>query len=167
SMGVPVVVYDPRVPERAGAVISDPIATEDLFPTILGFAGLKPQNPLPGANLTPLIHGEVDGLERDGVLLEFVAELRKGLIFYDEVWRGFRTARYKYVVKGDNQVGGKPWQFFDLENDPCEQKNLIDDPDHQEEVARHHRLLSERLVETEDHFVLLPAYGCDGVNTWQ
>ena len=83
-----------------------------------------------------------------------------------EVWRGIRTRRYKYTVTGDN-MGGRPWQFFDLETDPWEMHNLIEDDDHRDEIARHHRMLCDRLVETHDHFVLMPSYGCDGVNCWE
>jgi len=166
SVGVPVIVFDPRSPNMKGTVLEDPTSTEDLFPTLLGLAGLKPKNPLTGSNLTPLISGEVKKLDREGVMLEFVAELRERLPFHEEVWRGFRSARYKYTVSGD-KMGAKPWQFFDLERDPHEQTNLIDHQDHQEEIARHHKLLCDRMVETEDHFVMLPVHGCEGVNTWQ
>ena len=99
-------------------------------------------------------------------MLEFVAELRKGMIFNEWVWRAFRTARYKYTVKGD-KFGAKPWQFFDLENDPEELVNLVESSAQEEEVARHHRLLCDRMIETGDHFVLLPAFGCEGVNLWE
>ena len=166
SVGIPLIVYDPRCRQRAGSAIADPTCTEDLFPTVLGLAGLTPANDVPGADLTPLIHGNIDRLERDGVMLEFVAELRQSQPFYDAVWRSFRTARYKYTVRGDN-MGGGPWQFFDLDSDPGEMRNLIDDPAYADEIARHHRLLCQRLLETEDHFVLQPAFGSEGVNTWE
>ncbi|MCZ6632581.1 MAG: sulfatase [bacterium] len=164
SVGVPLMVCGPGVPE--GAVLEDPTSTEDLFPTLLGLAGLKPKNELMGMDLTALMQGDCQGLEREGVMLEFVAELREGPPFYDKVWRGFRTSRYKYTVTGDN-MAGRPWQFFDLEKDPGEAQNLVDDPAYRDEVVRHHRLLCERLVETEDHFVLSPAFGCAGVNVWE
>ncbi len=166
SVGIPAIVYDPRFPGRAGAAIEDPVCTEDFFPTLLGLAGLTPGDHLMGTDLSPLIHGEIDSLDREGVLLEFVAELRKGMAFNRWVWRGFRSARYKYTVRGD-KMGAGAWQFFDLHADPYERRNLIDHPDFQDEIARRHRLLRERLVETGDHFVLLPAFGCDGVNLWQ
>ena len=166
STGIPVVVCDPRAQGRAGAAIADPICTEDLFPTLLGLAGIKPSSDLHGVDLTPLIYGEVDRLDREGVMLEFVAELRQGAFFHEWVWRGFRTARFKYTVRGD-KFGAKPWQFFDLEKDPEERVNLADSPEHAEEVARHHRLLCERMIETGDHFVMLPAFGCEGVNLWE
>ena len=165
STGIPLIVADPRHPDRAGAVIEDPVSTEDLFPTVLGLAGLKSRDVLPGQNLAPLIHGNASRLEREGVMLEFVAELRQGMAFYDWVWRGFRSARYKYTVRGDN-LGGAPWQFFDLANDPWEQRNLLEDPAYRGEITRHHDLLRQRMKETDDHFVLLPAFGREGLNTW-
>ncbi|MBT4136890.1 MAG: sulfatase-like hydrolase/transferase [Candidatus Latescibacteria bacterium] len=166
SVGVPLMVWDPRIKERGGTTIEDPTCTEDLFPTLLGLAGLRPKNPLQGTDLTPLIHGEVDCLDREGVLLEFVAELRERPVFYDEVWRGFRTQKYKYTVKGTN-MSGHPWQFFNLEKDPGEMNNLIDDPTYRDEIAKVHQMLCDRMIETEDHFVLSPAFGCEGVNVWK
>jgi arylsulfatase A-like enzyme len=166
SVGIPLIVRDPRSGHRAGAVIEDPVCTEDLFPTFLGLAGLSHRNTLPGSDLTELIRGGADRLPRDGVMLEFVAELRQNQPFYDEVWRGFRTAYGKYTVKGNN-LGGRPWQFFDLRSDPWETKNLVDDPAWRDEAARHHGLLVQRMVETEDHFVLDAAFGCGAVNAWK
>ena len=166
STGIPVVVCDPRTPERAGALIADPICTEDFFPTLLGLAGLQPSSTLPGTDLTPLLHGQIERLQREGVLLEFVAELRDGAIFHEWVWRGFRTTRFKYAVRGD-KFGAEPWQFFDLEKDPQERINLLASTEHAEEIARHHRLLCDRMIATADHFVMPPAFGCEGVNLWE
>ncbi len=166
SVGIPLIVCDPLAPERAGTAIDVPVATEDFFPTFLGLAGLQPQNALMGTDLTPLIRGEVEGLEREGVLLEFVAELRRGVPFYEAVWRAYRSRRYKYVVRGDN-MGAEPWMFFDLENDPHEMQNLIEAENFRDEIARHHDLLRQRMLETEDHLVLLPAWGRRGLNTWE
>ena len=165
SVGIPLIVYDPRHSARAGTRLSAPTCSEDLFPTFLGLAGLTPQNYLPGANLAPLIHGESDQLDREGVLLEFVAELRERPPFYNAVWRGFRSERFKYTVKGD-KFGAEPWQFFDLENDPYEMRNLIEDPAWADEIGRHHELLRARLEETLDPFVLRPAWSREGYNVW-
>lgn len=165
SVGIPLVVCDPRDPKQHGRKLSDPVCTEDLFPTLLGLTGLRPRNPMTGSDLSPLIHGQVDRLSREGVLLEFVAELRPGMPFSDEPWRAFRSRRYKYTAKGNN-LGARPWQFFDLEADPYERQNLIDHPDCINEIVRHHELLRERIIETDDHFVLVPAFGVPGVNEW-
>jgi arylsulfatase A-like enzyme len=165
SVGIPLLIFDPTTEAASGRIINDPVATEDLFPTILGLAGLSPKNELPGLDLAPMIRNERQSLERDGVMLEFVAEHRQNLPFHDAEWRAYRTENFKYNVKG-NKLGANPWQFFDLKNDPGEMNNLIDEPDYQAEITRHHRLLAQAIKDTDDHFVLLPAYGCKGVNTW-
>lgn len=149
SVGIPLIVHDPRRPQRAGCTVDDPTCTEDLFPTLLGLAGLTPRDPLPGTDLAPLVDGRAKALDRPGVLLEFVAELRPGVAFYDEVWRGFRSPRYKYLVKGDKH-GARPWMFFDLQEDPYEQRNLVEDPEYAAEIGRHHAWLKERMDETDD-----------------
>jgi len=162
SIGIPLILSGPGT---LGGQINDPVCTEDLFPTLLGLAGIAPRDPKPGLDLAPLVRGESQGLEREGVMLEFVAELRPNIVFHEETWRGIRTRRYKYTVLGDAH-GGKPWQFFDLDDDPYELTNLIDDPAYSEEIRRHHQLLRARMVQTYDHYVLAPAHGCDGLNEW-
>jgi arylsulfatase A-like enzyme len=166
SVGVPLIVYDPRRPERAGTVLADPTCTEDLFPTFLGLTGLEPRDPLPGTDLSHLVRGDEELLARDGVMLEFVAELRPGVPFYDEVWRGFRSRRYKYTVRGD-KFGAKPWQLFDLEADPWEMRNLIDDEAHRTTATQHHHWLRQRMEETLDPLALAPAYGEEAWNQVQ
>lgn len=167
SIGVPLIVVDPRHPTRRNVALSPPTCTEDLFPTLLGLVGVQPKMDLPGIDLTPLIRGESDALARDGVLLEFVHDLRTAPYFYhDRYWRGFRTERYKYTVIGDATDGGNPWQFFDLQDDPYEMNNLIDDPAAREDIMRLHRLMRQRMIDTGDHYVLADAWGIDGLNQW-
>ncbi len=162
SIGMPFIVSRGG---PAGQVVADPMCTEDLFPTLLGMAGITPRDAKPGADLSPLIRGEAAHLDRPGVMLEFVSELRPDIVFHEDTWRGFRSERYKYTVLGDAH-GGKPWQFFDLVEDPYEQTNLIDDPNSAAEIRRHHELLRERMVETYDHYVLAAAHGLPGLNEW-
>lgn len=160
SIGIPLVVS-----RGGGRVVDDPVCTEDLFPTMLGLAGLSPRDPKPGVNLAPVVAGKATGIDREGVLLEFVAELRDFMPFHEETWRGIRTKRYKYTVLGDAH-GGRPWQFFDLRDDPFERSNLIDDPAYRDVISQHHKLLRQRLIETYDHYVLAPAFGMAGHNEW-
>lgn len=167
SIGVPLIVVDPRHPQRRDVALTPPTCTEDLFPTLLGLVGITPDISLPGSNLTPLIQGDSEALPRAGILLEFVHDLRTQPYFYhDRYWRGFRTERYKYTVIGDATTGGQPWQFFDLQQDPYEMHNLIDSPAARDEITRLHGLMRQRMIDTGDHYVLAPAWGMDGLNLW-
>jgi arylsulfatase A-like enzyme len=167
SVGVPLIVWGPRAGIPQARVIDEPTCTEDLYPTFLGLCGAQPREPLPGIDLSPLIRGERDSLDRPGVMLEFVLELRAGLPFHENVYRGFRSKQSKYTVLGDTTGGMKPWQFFDLQSDPYEMHNLLDDAGSREAIEQHHAWLRARMVETLDHAVLASAWGQAGLNLRQ
>ncbi|WP_458210546.1 sulfatase family protein [Haladaptatus sp. NG-SE-30] len=99
SAGVPFIVSHPDGNIDDGRVFNTPTSTEDWYPTLLGLAGLEPQDTKPGTDLTPLARGEQRSLNRNGVLLEFVREDRPDSGYAEETWRGFCTERYKYTVK--------------------------------------------------------------------
>jgi arylsulfatase A-like enzyme len=50
----------------------------------------------------------------------------------DRAWRGFRTAKHKFILNAD----GSPWLYFDLERDPFELTNLVGDTERLEEIER-------------------------------
>ena len=70
------------------------------------------------------------------------------------------------VHNGHLQLAEQAKKFFDLDKDPYEMNNLINDQSSHDKIAYHHDLLYQRLRETEDPFVLLPAYGKEGYNLW-
>jgi arylsulfatase A-like enzyme len=148
------------MPGRAGLVLDDPVQVEDLYPTFLGMTGCRAELDKPGDDLCPLIRGEQKHLSREGILL---GQVRQGRGW--EMWRAFRSPRYKYSALGD-PTGGKPWQFFDLNKDPYEMTNLVHDEEFADLVRSHHRHLLEHLATSQDHFVVAPAWGERGFNTW-
>ncbi len=160
SVGIPFVVRDPRMPDRAGSTLDDPVQVEDLYPTFLGMTGCRAELDKPGVDLCPLIRGEQKRLSREGILLGQVRQSRGW-----EMWRAFRSPRYKYTALGD-PTGGKPWQFFDLNKDPYEMTNLVHNEESADLVRSHHRHLLEHLATSQDHFVVAPAWGEPGFNTW-
>lgn len=168
SVGIPLIFRDPRHPERQDVDLAAPTCMEDIVPTLTGLAGVPKLSDLPGQDLSSLIQGGKQEVGRPGVMLEYVHDFRtSGAMCYHHVyWRAFRSERYKYTVKGGAE-GGTPWQFFDLQEDPQEMNNLVNSSEHEDLVRTHHGWLRERMVETDDHFVLLPACGYDGLNEWE
>ncbi|MFK5603952.1 sulfatase family protein [Haloferax volcanii] len=172
SVGVPLIVSYPDGGIDTGRTIDTPTCTEDMVPTFLGLAGIETGQDLPGADLTPLMRDESETLDRDGVLLEFVREVRPMMPYHDETWRAFRTERYKYTVKGYDNMSpgsftewGEPWQLYDLEDDPYEQHNLVDDPEYREIAREMHGRLRDALIEYDDQYALDAAFGHDSLNT--
>ncbi len=148
SVGIPLIVHDPR--HIGGRVVDEPVATEDLFPTILGLGGLRPRDDLHGCDLTPLMRGECDSLQRPGVLLEFVRDDRPSHAFFNQGWRGIRTRETVYL-----DIDGRPWMFFDLKNDPHQMRNLVDSPENRDAMLQHRTWLQQLIDETDDHYELL------------
>lgn len=193
SVGVPLIFNGPSVPAaQRGSCVSTPVSLIDLPVTFAAMAsgagdsgsaagphataGLHattgPQRLVAGRDLSPLIRGEATGMDREAVYLEFVHDLRPGHVFHARYWRAVRSERYLYAVLGGAE-GSRPWMLFDRREDPFEMDNLLAEPDARqgtdvrEIAAHHHTLLRRELIASEDHFVLSPAYGMEGVNEWK
>ncbi len=149
SINIPLLV---RIPEKRrktgftpGRVIDCPTCTEDFFPTTLEFAGLPVDPDLPGTSLEPWCQGEAP--DRDGVVLEYI-EAGRSTSF--SPYRAYKTTTHKYVV---NQEG--PHCLYNLEQDPYEMTNLLDDPESVGVQQQMHRTLMHHLIDTEDSFYYL------------
>jgi hypothetical protein len=68
-------------------------------------------------------------------------------------YRGVRTRRYTYIrdLKG-------PWLLYDNERDPYQLDNLCDKPEHAALQKQMETLLSERLRQTNDTFLVAADY---------
>ena len=136
SVAVPLIIAPPAA--APGVDGSHLVSGLDLMPTFLDYAGIAAPASLEGRSLRPLVAGETMPWR------EFVVSETYG----PEV-RMIRTSRYKYILfaQGENCE-----QFFDMEKDPGEMKNLINDSALAGEVARHRSLLQEWLRTSRDAF---------------
>ena len=115
SAAVPFIMSGPDVPK--GEVSSDCISLVDCYQTILDCVGVEPteqEADLPGTSLWPIANGE--------------AQNRPAFSEYHAVgspaaWYMLRDGKHKLVYYVD-----APNQLFDLDADPDEINNLIDDP---------------------------------------
>ncbi len=104
---------------RPGRVVSEPLTTLDIFPTLVALTGATlPSRHYDGQDVSRLITGEVDripGLGTDG---------SRELIFWQEGGKpgALRSGRYKYLRPGFWNTSPT---LFDLEADPGETNNLV------------------------------------------
>ncbi|MBE3096153.1 MAG: sulfatase-like hydrolase/transferase [Planctomycetes bacterium] len=115
----------------------------DLLPTLCDYAGVAPPPGLRGRSLRPPAEGRETPNWRDQV----VAVCRRG------TGHMVRTQRYKYASYGAE--GGE--QLFDLQQDPGEVRNLLDDPSAKDVLADHRKRLADWRSETG--FDKVPAGG--------
>lgn len=121
------------------------VVSVDLAPTLLEAAGEPVPDTMHGRPLTPLLEGRTPGDWRESVLIEY---------YSDTVWprlvkmgyEAVRTDRWKYIRYAD--LEGMD-ELYDLETDPYEMRNRIDDPDAAGALAKLQAEL-ERLLEETD-----------------
>jgi hypothetical protein len=103
---------------------------------VLDYAWAEIPSNMSATSLRPLIESGRAGKEM--VLSEFLAN--------DQEMKGtcVRTAKFKYEYWGHGELE----RFYDLQNDPLERRNLIDDARYGKELSRHRKLMIERLMHT-------------------
>ena len=119
SIRVPGIIRYPAA-VRAGRR-SDAFFTHvDFAPTLLSLCGIKPPGRMQGADLSGVVLGKSDKAPGSAFFQIFGPFQGDGT---DEGWRGVRTSRYLYA-----RYETKPWLLYDLDKDPYEMHNLLDDP---------------------------------------
>lgn len=135
SVKVPAIMSHPgRILQNV--VCDELVSAYDFMPTLLDY--LQLENPhgatLPGHSFAPLLSGQEN-------------EARENVVIFDEYGpvRMIRTRQWKYV----HRYPYGPNELYDLENDPDETINLIDDAAHQTTLAN----LKGELTEWFLHYV--------------
>ena len=149
------------------------VSQVDVYPTICELAGVKPPAWLQGKSIMPLIRNETKEINE-----EVFAEVSYHAAY--EPQRAVRTKKWKYIRRYDPRPGPvlpncddsptkdimmeMDWgrnapdmeQLYDLENDPAEMKNLINDPSKAEVVKDMRGRLDRWMKDTNDPLLLGP-----------
>ena len=147
SVHVPLLVRYPRS-IKPGTVVADPLGTPDIYPTLAGLADVKIPAGLDGLDFSGLLTGS--GIApRDHVYLE----MHYAFVPWPG-WRGLRTRQYSYARTVD-----KPWILYDLEKDPFQLCNLVDNRSSQTLVSELDRRLTSVMHEVGDSWNLRATTG--------
>jgi len=110
--------YPKKIP--AGLSAEEMVLSIDLAPTLLEFAGFKPDDKMEGRSLIPLLNGS-DTSWRKSLLVEYYSDTVFPRI--DKMgYKAVRTERYKYIQYQD--LTGMD-ELYDLQSDPHELNNLV------------------------------------------
>jgi arylsulfatase A-like enzyme len=132
---VPMIIRFPgRAP--AGKQVRTQAGSCDVQPTILDYLGFKPRAAIHGISLRPYIEGK-DDLERP-----IFCERERGTQHFQ---RMIRTHDWKYCYASTGAS-----QLYNLEKDPGETKNLIQEPPARAAKEKLHARLAQWMRETGD-----------------
>jgi choline-sulfatase len=124
-------------------VVREMVSTYDYFPAILDYLGVEapsPTKPRPGRSYVPLLDGQQ-------------VPWNNRLYFEYGYTRAVRSENLKYIERTKEW----PSEFYDLEADPGETRNLVEEPDYAERLAA---------FRSELHW-FFKAHGAPDIEDWQ
>ena len=127
---------------RPGLRSAQPVALEDIMPTLLDLAGAPCPSPMDGVALAPVLRGEKQDVRP---LLHFE---HAPCYSKEQAFQAVTDGQYKYIwrpVKGDQQL-------FDLDKDPREEHDLALDPSQAALVAAWRRKMVKCLAGRPEGF---------------
>ncbi|MHB9134805.1 MAG: sulfatase-like hydrolase/transferase [Armatimonadota bacterium] len=147
SLRIPMLACGPGF--SGGKVVSELVSLIDLPPTVLAAGGVEPPATMRGRPVQQLLQSTPPDWPQ-----EVFAQISE-----DIVGRTIRTKRWKYAVwapceqpytNGVTQPSSEVYveqYLYDIEHDPHERKNLVDDPDYRAVRAELAEVLMRRMVE--------------------
>jgi len=142
SVKVPFLLQFPARFKNEKIVIDAPINTPDILPTLLSLADLPVAASIEGEDMTHAI-GNDDAAKDKAALIMNVSPFAGD---FDE-YRGIYTSRYAYVETLDG-----PSMLFDMDKDPLQMTNLIDNPEYDELQEKLESSLQQELEKVGDEF---------------
>jgi arylsulfatase A-like enzyme len=137
SVRVPLLISGPGLPKGERRAVL--CYLHDLFPTLCDLAGVPKPETVESVSLAPALKSS-DARARETI---FAA--------YRNVQRMVRDDRLKLIeYYPHDKVGTRKTQLFDVANDPWEMKNLADDPQFGEPLARLRAILGEAQRKNDD-----------------
>ncbi|MBS3772524.1 MAG: sulfatase [Bacteroidales bacterium] len=141
SLRMPLLVRYPKEVE-AGSVNEDIVLNLDFAPTFLDYAGVEKPEQMQGRSLRPVLKGETPPNWRESMYYHY---------YEYPAWHatkrhyGIRTDRYKLI---HFYYDIDEWEFYDLEEDPNELNNEIDNPKYEETI----KMLKKRMEDLREKF---------------
>lgn len=143
---IPFIVRGKSVP--AGVTSDLPISHIGLTPTFLEYMGLDSPDPIQGKSLLEVFEKPAETTFNEPVFMEF----GRFEVIHDgvgglQLMRGVYDGRYKMAIHLLDSD-----ELYDLENDPYEMNNLINDPEYSEIRNKLHDLILNMMNMTRDPF---------------
>ena len=138
SLRVPLIVYDPRLPEeKRGRTVDELVSTLDLPASFVDMAKLKIPLNYQGRSILPLMYDDSSVNWRETLFTE-----HKFYRFNN--WHAVRGKRFKYIDYYDEAEASYEY-LYDLQKDPNEFTNLVGNPEYAQVLKQMKDQLSQHL----------------------
>ncbi len=144
SIRIPLLMRLPSM-IKAGSTPEAIALTIDLGPTFIDVAGAEVPKQMQGRSLVPLMKGETPADWRHSFFIEYYSDI----VFprmHKMAYKAVRNDRWKYIHYLEHENAD---ELYDLQNDPYELKNLINDPTAASEAQQMKKELERLLADTE------------------
>ena len=143
SFRAPLLISYPRLIKKGGVENSALVQNIDFAPTILDLAGIEVPQDMQGESFKSILAGKKDEI-RDALYYHYYEFPVPHAV---KRHYGVRDSRYKLI---HFYYDIDTWELFDLQNDPKEMTNLIDDPNYRDVVADMKVKLKELQIKYKD-----------------
>jgi arylsulfatase A-like enzyme len=147
SIRIPLIIRAPQLtPPNEPRVVKEMALTVDIAPTVLEMCQAEPLPGIHGRSLVKVAQGDATGW-RTSFLYSYNYEKQ---FPYTPNVRSVRTDTWKYIryPTGDDSPDKHKAELYHLKDDPEERHNLIDHPEHREQLSYLKRTLERLLEET-------------------
>ncbi len=127
SMRTPLLMRYPAM-IKPGLQVNELVQNIDYAPTFLELASAPIPDDIQGVSLVPLLQGDAELPQRDALYYHYYEYPNEHMV---KRHYGIRTDRYKLI---HFYYDIDDWEFYDLQNDPHELHNLMDDPRYQSTI---------------------------------
>ncbi len=169
--GTPLVV---RWPQKvmAGMTLDMLTSTIDIMPTMLEAAGADIPGDTEGISFLPQLTGKSGRPNREALFMEMTYHVHylptraartdrwKYIRNYSDIARGLDEMNHMKWAHRLCELPDQPWksprvpeELYDLETDPNEQNNLVDNPEYGDVKERMSAMLGRHMKETDDPFL--------------
>lgn len=136
ALRIPLIV---KLPEGKKQRCSTPVSHLDIMPTILDTCQCEYKDSYSGKSLVEMVMSGAD-LNRNEVFSQY-----SGASYQGDIRRAIITNQYKYIYDPRDRA-----ELYDLNNDPLEMQNLIDDEAYQSIINKLHLRLKQWCLEHRD-----------------
>jgi len=144
SAQVPFILRYPAIHGKEGRIVCTPLTTPDIFPTLMGLAGVAVPKSIEGNDLSVLLRERREENEHVALYMSVAPWINNE---FAREYRAIRTTQFTYVRNLDG-----PWLLFDDAKDPYQMDNLVTKPEYATLCIELDGRLLEQLKKIGDDF---------------